>query len=103
MVTGDKLKAFRAQKNLSQGDVEKRTGLLRRHISRIENGHTVSSVDTPEKMTQALEVPIYRLFTDDAHVKKPNIPRESARSPAANAKQEREIGSFAKLFARVDD
>jgi transcriptional regulator with XRE-family HTH domain len=52
MVIGDKLKALREQKNLSQGDVEKRTGLLRCYISRVENGHTVPSVDTLEKTGQ---------------------------------------------------
>jgi transcriptional regulator with XRE-family HTH domain len=77
MVIGDKLRALREQKNLSQGDVEKRTGLLRCYISRVENGHTVPSVDTLEKMARALEVPMYRLFTDDEHVKAPNIPIES--------------------------
>jgi transcriptional regulator with XRE-family HTH domain len=70
MVIGDKLKVLRAQKNLSQGDMEKRTGLLRCYISRVENGHTVPSVDTLEKMAGALEVPMYRLFTDEVHVKK---------------------------------
>ena len=74
MVIGEKLKALRAQKNMSQGDVEKRTGLLRCYISRVENGHTVPSVDTLEKMAQALEVPMYRLFTDEDHIKKPNMP-----------------------------
>lgn len=69
MVIGDKLKTLREQKNLSQGDIEKRTGLLRCYISRVENGHTVPSVDTLEKLARALEVPMYRLFTDDEHVK----------------------------------
>jgi len=59
MVIGDKLKALRAQKNLSQGDIEKRTGLLRCYISRVENGHTVPAVDTLEKLAAALEVPLY--------------------------------------------
>ena len=70
MVIGDRLKALREQKNLSQGDIEKRTGLLRCYISRVENGHTVPSVDTMEKMARALEVPMYRLFTDEEDVKK---------------------------------
>ena len=74
MVIGDKLKELRATKQLSQGDIEKRTGLLRCYISRVENGHTVPSIDTLEKMARALEIPMYRLFTDDEHVKKPNIP-----------------------------
>jgi transcriptional regulator with XRE-family HTH domain len=81
MVIGEKLKTLRAQKNLSQGDIEKRTGLLRCYISRIENGHTVPSVDTLEKLARALEVPMYRLFIDDEHVKKPNhyCPEKPAR------------------------
>ena len=88
MVIGDKLKVLRAQKNMSQGDVEKRTGLLRCYISRVENGHTV---------------PMYRLFTDEDHVKKPNIPAEDIPSRAANSKQEREVWAFAKYFSRMRD
>src|ERR1700677_3316726 len=65
MVIGEKLKTLRMQKNLSQGDMEKRTGLLRCYISRVENGHTVPSVDTLEKFARALEIPMYRFFTDD--------------------------------------
>jgi hypothetical protein len=34
MVIGERLRALREQKNLSQGDIEKRTGLLRCYISR---------------------------------------------------------------------
>jgi transcriptional regulator with XRE-family HTH domain len=103
MVIGDKLKALREQKNLSQGDMEKRTGLLRCYISRVENNHTVPSVDTMEKMARALEVPMYRLFTDEAHAKKPNLPAESTRSRMVNSKQEREHRAFAKLFSRMND
>jgi len=77
MVIGERLKALREQKKLSQSDIEKRTGLLRCYISRVENDHTVPSVDTLEKMARALEVPMYRLFTDEAHVKKPNLPAVS--------------------------
>src|SRR6478752_2664651 len=64
MVIGERLKSLREGKNLSQGDIEKRTGLLRCYISRMENGHTVPSVETLEKMARALEVPMYQLFYD---------------------------------------
>jgi transcriptional regulator with XRE-family HTH domain len=64
MVIGNRLKELRESKELSQGDVEKRTGLLRCYISRVENGHTVPSVETLEKMARALELPMYRLFHD---------------------------------------
>jgi len=53
---------MREEKKLSQGDIEKRTGLLRCYVSRVENGHTVPTVETLEKMARALEVPIHQLF-----------------------------------------
>jgi len=62
MVIGDRLRELRVEKKLSQGDVEKRTGLLRCYISRVENGHTVPAIETLEKMARALEVPMYQLF-----------------------------------------
>jgi transcriptional regulator with XRE-family HTH domain len=62
MLIGNRLKDLRESKQLSQGDIEKRTGLLRCYISRVENGHTVPAIETLEKMARALEVPMYRLF-----------------------------------------
>lgn len=64
MVIGNRLRELRESKDLSQGDIEKRTGLLRCYISRVENGHTVPAIETLEKMARALEVPMYRLFHD---------------------------------------
>ena len=64
MIIGDRLKELRENKKLSQGDIEKRSGLLRCYVSRVENGHTVPSVETLEKMSRALEVPMYQLFLD---------------------------------------
>jgi len=64
MDIGYRLRLLREQKELSQGDIEKRSGLLRCYISRVENGHTVPAVSTLEKMARALEVPLYRLFHD---------------------------------------
>src|SRR5258708_34762339 len=64
MVIGHRLKELRESKELSQGDIETRCGLLRCYISRVENGHTGPSVETLEKMARALEVPMYRLFDD---------------------------------------
>jgi transcriptional regulator with XRE-family HTH domain len=64
MVIGDRLKDLRENKKMSQGEIEKRTGLLRCYISRVENGHTVPAIETLEKMARALEVPLYQLFYD---------------------------------------
>src|SRR5215468_11357435 len=55
MIIGDRLRALREDKKLSQGDIEKRTGLLRCYISRVENGHTVPAIETLEKLARALE------------------------------------------------
>jgi transcriptional regulator with XRE-family HTH domain len=62
MIVGDRLRVIREEKKLSQGDIEKRTGLLRCYVSRVENGHTVPAIETLEKFARALEVPMYELF-----------------------------------------
>jgi predicted transcriptional regulator len=41
---GATIRDFRLQRGMSQGDIEKRTGLLRCYLSRVENGHTVPSL-----------------------------------------------------------
>ena len=102
MVIGDKLRTMREEKKMSQGDIEKRTGLLRCYISRVENGHTVPAVETLEKLARAMEVPMYRLFTDELHVKKPNIPI-SKHENTDNKKQDAELVPFAKALSRMSD
>ena len=64
MIIGERLREIREEKKLSQGDIEKRTGLLRCYVSRVENGHTVPAIETLEKMARALEIPLYQLFYD---------------------------------------
>jgi transcriptional regulator with XRE-family HTH domain len=64
MIVGDRLRAIREDRKLSQGDVELRTGLLRCYISRVENGHTVPALETLEKFARALETPLYAIFYD---------------------------------------
>src|SRR4029077_5378544 len=76
MIIGDRLRALREEKKLSQGDIEKRTGLLRCYISRVENGHTVPAIETLEKMARALECPLYQLFYDGEEPPVlPNLPK----------------------------
>lgn len=64
MYIAERLRQFREAKQLSQGEIEKRSGLLRCYVSRVENGHTIPSLETLGKMTRALEVPMYQLFYD---------------------------------------
>ena len=74
MIIGDRLRELREGKKLSQGDIEKRTGLLRCYISRVENGHTVPAIETLEKLARALEIPLYQLFYEgDEPPKLPNL------------------------------
>ena len=65
MKIGTTIRAYRLQKSLSQGDIEKKTGLLRCYLSRVENGHTVPSLDTLSKIAQALDMPIAQFFVDE--------------------------------------
>lgn len=62
MIIGDRLRQIRISKEMSQGDIEQKTGLLRCYVSRVENGHTVPAVETLEKFCRALDVPMYKLF-----------------------------------------
>jgi transcriptional regulator with XRE-family HTH domain len=84
MVVGDRLRELRETKQLSQGDIEKRTGLLRCYISRVENGHTVPAIETLEKLARALEIPLYQLFYDgDEPPKLPNLPKRKTDNEIA--------------------
>jgi transcriptional regulator with XRE-family HTH domain len=64
MNIGDTIRSFRLQKGMSQGDIEKRTGLLRCYLSRVENGHTVPSLDTLSKIAGAMDLPLSHFFAD---------------------------------------
>lgn len=66
MKIGTTIRAHRLQRGLSQGDIEKKTGLLRCYLSRVENGHTVPSLDTLSKIAVALDLPISQFFAEDS-------------------------------------
>jgi transcriptional regulator with XRE-family HTH domain len=63
---GTTIRAHRLQKGLSQGDIEKKTGLLRCYLSRVENGHTIPSLETLSKIAMALDLPVAQFFADDS-------------------------------------
>jgi transcriptional regulator with XRE-family HTH domain len=71
MNIGQKLHNLRTAKGLSQGDIEKRTGLLRCYTSRVEHGHTVPNLDTLQKYAGALEIELYQLFYEGEGKPKP--------------------------------
>jgi transcriptional regulator with XRE-family HTH domain len=107
MIIGDRLRDLREQKKLSQGDIEKRTGLLRCYISRVENGHTVPAIETLEKLARAMEVPLYQLFYDGEEPPKvPNLPKRKAADDIAwgnSGKDARLLGQFRRLLGKTDE
>ena len=108
MIIGTRLKKLREDRSLSQGDIEKRTGLLRCYISRVENGHTVPSLETLERLAAALEIPLYQLFYEgDAEPVLPNLSkRRTTEELALDAEQEKEVRFFEKvkrLLSKIDE
>ena len=69
MNIGTTIRNHRMQKGMSQGDIEKRTGLLRCYLSRVENGHTIPSLDTLSKIASAMEVPLAQFFADEPEIR----------------------------------
>lgn len=74
MIIAERLRAVREQMKLSQRDVEKRTGLLRCYISRVEHGHTVPTVETLEKLARAFDMALYQLLYEGEGPPKPRAP-----------------------------
>jgi len=107
MIIGDRLRALREKKNLSQGDVEKRTGLLRSYISRVENGHTVPAIETLEKLARALEVPLYQLLYDgEEPPEPPALPKWENQADTAwgnSGKDARYLSKLRRLLSRMDE
>src|SRR5690348_3027741 len=104
MVIGERLRQLRKAKGLSQGDVEKRTGLLRCYTSRVEHGTTVPGVETLEKYARALEVPLYKLFYEGS--KEPSsLKLQVAKSDGEwgeKGGERDELRRFAKLLSRLN-
>src|SRR5256884_713560 len=107
MIIGDRLREMREAKKLSQGDIEKRTGLLRCYISRVENGHTVPAVETLEKLARAFEVPLYQLFYEgDQPPELPNLlKRRSSEKDGwgSSGKDARYLNKLRRLLGKSDE
>jgi len=73
MNIGERVRLLREVKQMSQREVEEMTGLLRCYISRVENGHTIPSVETLEKLARAFGLHVYQLVYD---------PEEASGSPS---------------------
>jgi transcriptional regulator with XRE-family HTH domain len=107
VVIGERLRVLREQKSLSQGDIEKKTGLLRCYVSRVEHGHTVPAVETLEKFARALEVPMYQLFYDGEEPPKlQNLLKQKSLDDIVwgnSGKDARMLAKFRRLFGRMEE
>jgi transcriptional regulator with XRE-family HTH domain len=107
MIIGDRLRALREEKNLSQGDIEKRTGLIRCYVSRVENSHSVPAIETLEKFARALEVPMYQLFYDGEEP--PKLPNLSTRKSSdkdawgSAGKDAQYLKNLRRLLSKTDE
>jgi len=100
MLIGERIRQLREAKNLSQGDMERASGLLRCYISRVEHGHTVPALETLEKIASALDVPLYHLFYqgEDPPPTPRLTPRKSLEELAQEGGQE---GAEAKFLIQL--
>lgn len=107
MIIGDRLREMREAKKLSQGDIEKRTGLLRCYISRVENGHTVPAIETLEKMARALECPLYQLFYEGEEPPKlPNLLKRKSSDEivwGSTGREARYLNKFRRLLGKTEE
>jgi transcriptional regulator with XRE-family HTH domain len=101
LMIGERLRTIRKSKNLSQGEIEKRTGLLRCYTSRVENGHTVPSLDTLAKYSQALEISMYQLFYEG------NAPKQvkglKTNKETMSIGDRREIETLGRKFTKLSE
>jgi len=104
MVIGDRLRQLRNSKHLSQGDIEKRTGLLRCHISRLENGHTVPSIETLEKLAAAFDVPLWEIFYEGDQPARPLLSsRDLSQSQIESVKDRKFYLKLSRLLGRMTE
>jgi transcriptional regulator with XRE-family HTH domain len=102
LMIGERLRTIRESKSLSQGDIEKRTGMLRCYTSRVENGHTVPSIETLAKYAQALDIPLYQIFYDgNAEPKK--IKGLNLDEEKLSNSERREIESLGRKFTKLKE
>ena len=107
MVIGERFRVLRERKKFTQQDIEDRTGLKRCYLSRVENGNTVPSIHTVEKLAFALGVPMYRLFYEGEGLPPhPPILPSRKKSSAAVAKSwvenEQLLVKMARILMKLD-
>jgi transcriptional regulator with XRE-family HTH domain len=65
---GENLKRYRREKQLSQEQLSEQAAISVKHLSAIERGLTFVSAELLEKLSKALEIPIFLFFTKDTEI-----------------------------------
>lgn len=107
MMIGARLRELREQKKMTQGELEKRTGLFRCYISRVEHGFTVPGLVTLEKLARGLEVPLFEfVFEGEDPPMVPNRPKDepsSAKLWGRTTKEARTLQQFRRLLGQMEE
>jgi transcriptional regulator with XRE-family HTH domain len=104
MLIAERLKAFRHYRKMSQGDIERRCGLLRCYISRVENGHSVPLIETLEKIACAMEIPLYAFFYDGEGDLKGNSKRKAFASGWGSSGRDAQMLAKLRVFlSRINE
>jgi transcriptional regulator with XRE-family HTH domain len=100
MIVAERLNQIRKSKKLSQGDIEKRTGLLHCYISRVENGHMIPAIEAGEKMARTMEIPMYQFYDGD---EKPPVLKlaDSEIGWGTKGKDAKTLDRFRRLLRRT--
>ena len=101
MDIGQRLRELREAKDLSQGDIEAKTGLLRVYLSRVENGHTVPAIETLEKLARAFDIPLYALFFERRTAPVVRNVESGPEDWATRGKGSREFTKFRRALAKM--
>jgi transcriptional regulator with XRE-family HTH domain len=64
MVFAERLNQLRTQTGLSLDELARQSGLKATYLSKVESGEDIPSYPDLEKLSEIMEVPLYRLFYD---------------------------------------
>jgi transcriptional regulator with XRE-family HTH domain len=104
MNIGERIRVLREARELTQGDIEKRTFLKRSYLSRVENGHTVPSIETLEKIARSLNISMYQFFYEgDKPVDEGMVSKRAATLYGNRGKEIFVLDKFRQLLGRMED
>src|SRR5216683_351629 len=107
MIIGDRLRELREEKKLSQAAIEKRSGLLRCYISRVDNGHTVPAIETLGELARALGCRLYQpCYDGEEPPQLPDLPKRKSSDDIAwgsAGKDARFLNKLRRLRSKVEE